>query len=655
MKETITLPLTCPPSIRVLNKRPRRPGRRRRLQRLRLQRLRRLRLIRGLNKRPRRPITGSRTLAHSPIRGLNKRFRLLAAAIIRGLNKRPRLRSAHGCDAYSAPQLFEAYKQPRLPITGSRTLTCPPIRGLNKPVDKEMPLVINWHILEACNFGCRHCFAEWHQGEERCEPVSSRPSIRIASADKVNVYKDPENTEKLLAALMKLPSIVPPPSGKRWSERPRLSIAGGEPFLALKKGHLERILEEAHSRGFDLSIISNGFLIPDEFIEKWASRLAVLGISLDSGSLATSRKIGRCTKKGEAISVERIAQIREKYKMLNPKGAFKVNTVVNTLNWDEDMSKVIQRIGPDKWKILRILPVADTDEKANEQKKLEIEGKQFQHFCSTHEKKLSGGPVKISAEDNDLMSTSYVMVNPHGKFYWPTEKGDGSFRYAYSKSILEVGVEKAFAESLFSSDSFSDRYQPMSASHNTPKCKPIIFVGGVHGVGKSTACDEVCPPLGIALLGASSLIEQGFQANGVHKAVEEADKRIPADLALNQEMLAQGFRKSFKPNHKHLFAGHFVLATKAGTFVNVPEETFQEISPLALVVCLNNVDELKRRASGKKGLQQYSARWWHEFQEKEKLQASRMGKKLGIPCYEIQLSNTRGFHETVKNIFNMKN
>ncbi|CEO39135.1 hypothetical protein PPBDW_I21151 [Photobacterium kishitanii] len=35
----------------------------------------------------------------------------------------------------------------------------------------------------------------------------------------------------------------------------------------------------------------------------------------------------------------------------------KINTVVNKYNWEETLTATITRIMPDKWKILRVLPV----------------------------------------------------------------------------------------------------------------------------------------------------------------------------------------------------------------------------------------------------------------------------------------------------------
>lgn len=59
------------------------------------------------------------------------------------------------------------------------------------------------------------------------------------------------------------------------------------------------------------------------------------------------------------------------------------------------------------------------------------------------------GPVM---EDNDAMMSSYVMVDPLGRFY-----GNAAGRYVYSDPILSVGVAVALAQVGWQPDRFVDR------------------------------------------------------------------------------------------------------------------------------------------------------------------------------------------------------
>lgn len=129
----------------------------------------------------------------------------------------------------------------------------------------------------------------------------------------------------------------------------------------------------------------------------------------------------------------------------NPGLRLKLNTVVNRLNHGEDLSSLIRRFDPDKWKVLRMLPVVNQELAGSDQ--------QFTAFISRH---CSLGNI-LCAEDDQDMRESYLMVDPHGRFFQnsPLIAGQG---YAYSQPILGVGVEAAFSEMTFDATRFSARY-----------------------------------------------------------------------------------------------------------------------------------------------------------------------------------------------------
>lgn len=75
--------------------------------------------------------------------------------------------------------------------------------------------------------------------------------------------------------------------------------------------------------------------------------LDILAISCDSFNEATNIEIGRRQGNTHHVnSVLRIKQWCHSYKV-----AFKINTVVNTFNWEEDMSEEILNANPVRWKV----------------------------------------------------------------------------------------------------------------------------------------------------------------------------------------------------------------------------------------------------------------------------------------------------------------
>ena len=70
-----------------------------------------------------------------------------------------------------------------------------------------------------------------------------------------------------------------------------------------------------------------------------------------------------------------------------------------------DLSEVLERLAPQQWKVLRMLPSTT--------KKLEVTKEQFAFFVQQHARFRS----VMRVEDNDAMVESYIMIDPHGRFF----------------------------------------------------------------------------------------------------------------------------------------------------------------------------------------------------------------------------------------------
>lgn len=73
------------------------------------------------------------------------------------------------------------------------------------------------------------------------------------------------------------------------------------------------------------------------------------------------QEIGRADKHERVLSLSNLAAIIDSGRHLNPDLRVKINTVVNALNFIEDMSQPIRQLAPDKWKVLRMLPTITSD------------------------------------------------------------------------------------------------------------------------------------------------------------------------------------------------------------------------------------------------------------------------------------------------------
>ena len=189
-------------------------------------------------------------------------------------------------------------------------------------------IVINWHVTEACNYQCSYCYAKWQRLDRR------------------DVIRDPAATTALLQSLH-----VHFASAENGS-RPRLNFAGGEPLL--HGGRLISVMRLAQSIGFDVSIITNGSRLSEGVVADLAPDLSVLGLSIDALAPAVLAAIGRQDRHARQIDLDVLARHVAQARRINPALMLKINTVVCSANWHEDLSGVIRALAPERWKVLSV-------------------------------------------------------------------------------------------------------------------------------------------------------------------------------------------------------------------------------------------------------------------------------------------------------------
>ena len=173
--------------------------------------------------------------------------------------------------------------------------------------------------------------------------------------------------------------------------------------------------------------------------------LDILAISCDSFDAQTNVKIGRGD---DGKNVARLFQIAEWCRTFNVK--FKLNTVVNIHNWNEDMVANIEKLAPFRWKAFQCLIVAgenDDETRKRDARKFLVTDGQWRTFCDRHKHLSCYVP-----EDNNSMASSYLLLDEYMRFM---DKGEGMM--TTSASILDVGVEKAMQQIVWDKKSFVER------------------------------------------------------------------------------------------------------------------------------------------------------------------------------------------------------
>jgi len=230
----------------------------------------------------------------------------------------------------------------------------------------------------------------------------------------------------------------------------KINFAGGEPFV--RPYLLGQLCKKAHEMGMAVSIISNGSLITEEWMNQFGYYVDVLGVSVDSFDPSTNAKIGRG---GDANNqhVRRMLRVRQWCRDHRIK--FKINTVVCRYNRNEDMTEQIRKLDPVRWKIFQVLVLEGENAGADhgdlrDATVLTVTDDQYRSFVDKHRPHFP--PDVLIPESNEVMQNSYLLLDEDLCFL--DCSGGGKVP---SQSILDVGVETALHQAGFDLDMFHKR------------------------------------------------------------------------------------------------------------------------------------------------------------------------------------------------------
>ena len=276
---------------------------------------------------------------------------------------------------------------------------------------QQIPPAVNFHLWKPCNLNCRFCFAIFNDDPEL---RAIRGGISEADAQRILALLRPKGVNKI-------------------------NFAGGEPTLC---PHLAPLLCYSRELGFVNSIVTNGARLR-QVLDDAPGCVDWVGLSVDSAI----EKIQAEIERGDGDHVRRSI---ENFQLLHRLGIHpKLNTVVTSLNWQEDMTEFVLKVKPERWKIFQALPVEGQNDGRIES--LLITAEQFASFVNRHQKLAASG-ILMAPEHNDHMTGSYAMIDPLGRFF-----SNATGRHIYSHRILDVGVDVAFNEIPFFQDRFEGR------------------------------------------------------------------------------------------------------------------------------------------------------------------------------------------------------
>lgn len=117
--------------------------------------------------------------------------------------------------------------------------------------------------------------------------------------------------------------------------------------------------------------------------------------------------------------------------------------------------------------------------------------------------------------------------------------------------------------------------------------KHVIFVAGVHGVGKTTFVKKLSSILKNAYYSSSDLIKRQ------NSTLDFPDKKV-SDVDRNQDILLKAIT-NFVSEDSFILDGHFVLLDSQGNPIIIPEKTFVDLSPKLFILLSLDVNIIHER------------------------------------------------------------
>ncbi len=171
----------------------------------------------------------------------------------------------------------------------------------------------------------------------------------------------------------------------------------------------------------------------------------------------------------------------------------------------------------------------------------------------------------------------------------------------------------------------------------------IIFIGGVHGVGKTYLGAPAAQSLGLRHATASQLIreERGLQSWDAYKRVE--------GVAENQAALIAATRRLHSMGEKLLLDGHFVLRGTNGEINEIESTVFHDLKIGAVLLLHASADVVFERLRAR-GDQSWTEPELRILAEKEEAHARRVASELGISFTHLNSPNLSEFRAALGEI-----
>ena len=169
----------------------------------------------------------------------------------------------------------------------------------------------------------------------------------------------------------------------------------------------------------------------------------------------------------------------------------------------------------------------------------------------------------------------------------------------------------------------------------------VIFVAGIHAVGKSTACQAISDKLGIPHFSASQIIK-GERSS----AVDEKSKLV-ADVDENQRLLIQGVSRILESG-SFLLDGHFTMRRKSdGCIEAIHVDVFRKFKVGGVVLYTDHPEKISNRMHSRDGVL-LPVDMLRSHQDEEIAHAKHVTATLSVPLVMLQAFDIVGTESAIR-------
>lgn len=169
--------------------------------------------------------------------------------------------------------------------------------------------------------------------------------------------------------------------------------------------------------------------------------------------------------------------------------------------------------------------------------------------------------------------------------------------------------------------------------------KNIIFVGGIHGVGKTTLCKKISSELSIEYFSSSELISK-LDSQRVN------DDKIAHDIKDNQNILLDAVQQFLYKDRIYLLDGHFCLIDSEHSIKQIPLNTYESLGIKEIILLCNDEEIILKRLKDRDN-KEYSLEFIEKFQQNEIDYAQYVANKIRVPITTIDLSKEENDIENI--------